>query len=235
MSHEIRTPMNGIMGFVELLKEDDLPLEKREMYIDIISKSPDQLLAVVNDVLDISLIETGNVIVQNSEFHLNEFLNQFYSSHTTLLKKEVLFELNNSLADQDLVLETDRLKLAQILDNLISNAIKYTNKGFIKYGCKMRKDYLLFFVKDSGIGILEQNLTKVFDRFQRTKVDEIQTIGGIGLGLSICKGNVKLFDGDIWVESTYGVGSQFYFTIPAKLIKQKNILTKNQLNLEVSS
>jgi signal transduction histidine kinase len=227
MSHEIRTPMNGIMGFADLLKTKDLSQEKKEMYIDIITKSSDQLLAVVNDVLDISLIETGNVMVQNSEFHLNELLDQFYTSRITFLKKEITLHIDNSLADQDLVLHADRIKLHQVLNNLISNAIKYTNKGFVKYGCEMHEDCLLFFVKDSGIGILEEDQNKIFDRFYRTDVEETKSIGGVGLGLSICKGNVKLLGGDIWVESIHGNGSQFYFTIPASLIKQKEIAHEN--------
>lgn len=218
ISHEIRTPMNGIVGFAGLLKENNLTKNQKEMYLNIITKSSDQLLSVVNDVLDVSLIDSGNVIINNTQFHLNEFLDQIYSAHGTILRKDISLQLNNTLSGFAHVVFTDKVKLGQILDNLISNAIKYTPTGLIEFGCEMKEDQLLFFVKDSGIGIAPEYHEKIFDRFHRAEIEITKTIGGVGLGLAICKGNVNLLNGDIWVESNLGIGSKFYFTIPGNFV-----------------
>lgn len=218
ISHEIRTPMNGIVGFAGLLKENNLTKNQKEMYLNIITKSSDQLLSVVNDVLDVSLIDSGNVIINKTQFHLNEFLDQIYSAHGTILRKDISLQLNNTLSGFAHVVFTDKVKLGQILDNLISNAIKYTPTGLIEFGCEMKEDQLLFFVKDSGIGIAPEYHEKIFDRFHRAEIEITKTIGGVGLGLAICKGNVNLLDGDIWVESNLGIGSKFYFTIPGNFV-----------------
>ncbi len=218
ISHEIRTPMNGIVGFADLLNEDNLTIDKRKMYLDIITKSSDQLLKVVNDVLDVSLIETGNVIVNNTQFDLNEFLNQIYSSHASIPRKNLSLQLNNTLFDQVHSIFTDQVKLGQILDNLISNAIKYTPSGLIEFGCEVREDQLLFVVKDSGIGIAPEYHEKIFDRFHRTEIEITKVIGGAGLGLAICRGNAKLLGGRVWVESSLGDGSNFYLAIPCDFV-----------------
>jgi signal transduction histidine kinase/CheY-like chemotaxis protein len=221
ISHEIRTPMNGIVGFAGLLKENDLTKDQKEMYLDIITKSSDQLLNVVNDVLDVSLIDSGNVIINKTQFNLNEFLDQIYSAHGTILRKDISLQLNNTLSGLDHIVFTDKVKLRQIFDNLISNAIKYTPKGVVELGCEMKEDQLLFFVKDSGIGIAPEYHEKIFDRFHRAEVETTKTIGGAGLGLAICKGNVNLLGGNIWVESNLGDGSKFYFTIPGDFVIPK--------------
>ncbi|MFA9370093.1 MAG: ATP-binding protein [Labilibaculum antarcticum] len=218
ISHEIRTPMNGIVGFAGLLKENDLTQDEKEMYLDIITKSSGQLLNVVNDVLDVSLLDSGNVIINKTQFDLNEFLDQIYSVHGTILSKDILLQLNNTLSGLDHIVFTDKVKLGQIFDNLISNAIKYTPKGLIEFGCEMKEDQLLFFVKDSGIGIAPKFHEKIFDRFHRAEVETTKTIGGAGLGLAICKGNVELLGGEIWVESNPGDGSKFYFTMPGEFV-----------------
>ncbi|BAX81170.1 hybrid sensor histidine kinase/response regulator [Labilibaculum antarcticum] len=218
ISHEIRTPMNGIVGFAGLLKENDLTQDEKDMYLDIITKSSDQLLNVVNDVLDVSLIDSGNVIINKTQFNLNEFMNQIYSVHGTILSKDISLQLNNTLSGLDYIVFTDKIKLGQIFDNLISNAIKYTPKGLIEFGCEMKEDQLLFFVKDSGIGIAPKYHEKIFDRFHRAEVETTKTIGGAGLGLAICKGNVELLGGEIWVESNLGDGSKFYFTMPGEFV-----------------
>ncbi len=228
ISHEIRTPMNGIVGFAGLLKENDLTKDQKEMYLDIITKSSDQLLNVVNDVLDVSLIDSGNVIINKTQFNLNEFLDQIYSAHGTILRKDISLQLNNTISGSAYVFFTDKVKLRQIFDNLISNAIKYTPKGLIEFGCEMKEDQLLFFVKDSGIGIAPEYHEKIFDRFHRAEIETTKTIGGAGLGLAICKGNVNLLGGDIWVESNLGVGANFYFTISDDPVVQKITEEKNE-------
>ncbi|MUP37784.1 hybrid sensor histidine kinase/response regulator [Labilibaculum euxinus] len=221
ISHEIRTPMNGIVGFAGLLKENDLTKDQKEMYLDIITKSSDQLLNVVNDVLDVSLIDSGNVIINKTQFNLNEFLEQIYSVHSTILRKNISLRLNNTLYSSDHIVFSDSVKLGQILDNLISNAIKYTPKGEVELGCETKENKLLFSVKDSGIGIAPEYHEKIFDRFHRAEIETTKTIGGAGLGLAICRGNVNLLGGDIWVESNLGIGSKFYFTIPGDFVVQK--------------
>ncbi|PKQ61703.1 hypothetical protein BZG02_14865 [Labilibaculum filiforme] len=221
ISHEIRTPMNGIVGFAGLLKENGLTKEQKEMYLDIITKSSDQLLIVVNDVLDISLIDSGNVTINKTQFHLNDFMEQIYSAHGTMLRDGFSLELNNTLASANHIVFTDQVKLIQVIDNLIDNAIKYTLKGAIEFGCEIKENQLLFFVKDSGIGIAPEYQDKIFDRFHRAEIETTKTIGGAGLGLSICKGNLDLLGGDIWVESKLGIGSKFFFTIPCDFVVQE--------------
>ena len=219
ISHEIRTPMNSIVGFSGLLQEDDISEEQQEKYLKILTNSSDQLLDVVNNVLDVSMIETGNIRANLVEFSLNEFLSQVHSNHSAILKEKLSLQLKNTLLKDNYVIYTDRIRIGQVLHNLISNAIKFTFEGTIVFGCEMKEDNLLFFVKDLGIGIDQRNQEKIFDRFYRAEIETSMTIGGTGLGLAICKGNVELLDGKIWVESSLGNGSQFYFTIPCRFKK----------------
>ena len=219
ISHEIRTPMNAIVGFSDLLQEDNVSREKQEKYLKILANSSDQLLKVVNDVLDVSMIETDNVKVNLTDFSLRELFSQIQSNHTTIAKESVPIKYKNTLFENDYLVYSDKIRIEQVLDNLISNAIKFTFEGAISFGCEIKEDKLLFFVKDSGIGIDSENQEKIFDRFHRAEVETTKTIGGTGLGLAICKGNVDLLGGEIWVDSELGKGSEFYFTIPCRYKK----------------
>lgn len=215
MSHEIRTPMNGILGFAELLKKPNLSGELQQKYIDIIDRSGTRMLNIINDIVDISKIEAGLMEVVIKESNLNEQLEYIY----TFFKPEVETKgmslvLNNSLSAREAVIYTDREKLYAVLTNLVKNAIKYSNKGQIEFGYKLKDRFLEFYVSDTGIGIPKDKLVSIFDRFVQVDIADSLARQGAGLGLSITKAYVEMLGGKIWVESEDGMGSTFYFTLP---------------------
>jgi PAS domain S-box-containing protein len=218
MSHEIRTPMNGILGFAELLKEPNLTGEQQQEYIRIIEKSGDRMLNIINNIVDISKIEAGLMELSITDSNINEQLQYIYTFFKPEAEaKGLTFALRNSLPAAEVVLKTDREKLYAILTNLVKNAIKYTNQGAIEFGYEKKGDFLEFYVKDSGIGIHENRLKAVFERFIQADIDDVRALQGAGLGLAITKSYVEMLLGKIWVESTVGVGSTFRFTLPYSL------------------
>lgn len=214
ISHEIRTPMNGIIGFASLLEKEELNEEQRHEFVKIIAKSSDQLLSVVNDVLDISMIQSGNIKVNKDVVNINELLDEIYSVFKQRIKPDIKFILTKGLDNKLVVVYTDVAKLRQILFNLINNAIKFTEKGYIEFGYYKASNKLKFYVEDTGIGIKKELHDKIFDRFQKADNNVMKLYDGVGLGLAICKGNIDLLNGKIGVESDEGKGSRFYFTIP---------------------
>jgi PAS domain S-box-containing protein len=215
MSHEIRTPMNGILGFAELLKEPELTGAEQERYISIIEKSGARLLDIINDIVDISKIESGQMEVRVSITNVNEMIEDIY----TFFMPEAFgkgLEINYKcpLPPDGCFLNSDREKLIAILTNLVKNAIKYTNTGTINFGYEKKEDFLKFYVKDTGIGIPEDKLEAVFERFVQVGSSSRKALKGNGLGLSISKAYVEMLGGEIWLESKLGQGSVFCFTIP---------------------
>jgi len=215
MSHEIRTPMNGILGFSELLKEEDLTPEQQQSFIDIIEKSSRRLLNTVNEIVDISKIEAGlvelNFSIQNIG-SLMDFIYDFYHTNAEASGLKLLYR--NSYTSESLNIRTDHEKLFAVLSNIIKNSLKFTKTGSIEYGCQKKGDFLEFFVKDTGIGIPKERQEAIFERFIQADISDKDAFQGSGLGLSISKAYVELFGGKIWLESIPGEGSTFYFTIP---------------------
>lgn len=214
ISHEIRTPMNSIIGFSDLLREDNLPENKRKEFLEIISYSSNQLLRIVNDLLDISLIETGNVRVSEDKVHINKMIDEIYLSFKNQIEGDISFILLKELSDDQCLIYTDENKLRQILTNLVNNAIKFTEIGYIKFGYKLKKNILEFFIEDTGIGIPHDMQDKIFNRFLKVDQNVKRLYPGVGLGLSICKGNAEVINGQIRVESSPGKGSVFFVSIP---------------------
>lgn len=215
VSHEIRTPMNAIIGFSTLLNEPDLSDEDRNQYIDIIFKSGGQLLSIINDIVDIANVESGQAKVNLTHFNLNTTLKSLNEQFSMLGKSNnVLINLKLSLSDQDSKITTDHTKLVQILSNLINNAVKFTKNGRIDFGYEVKDKFLEFHVKDSGIGISREFHARIFDRFYQVDNAVSRQYNGTGLGLSICKGYVELLGGVISVQSESGKGTKFIFTIP---------------------
>lgn len=215
MSHEIRTPMNGILGFAGLLKEPGLNSEDQQKYIQIIEKSGARMLNIINDIVDISKIESGQMELSISETNTNkqiEFIYNFFKPEVE--KRGIQFSFINSLPDNEAIIKTDREKIYAILSNLVKNAIKFTKKGFIEIGYNKIDDYLEFFVKDSGEGIPDEKQQIIFERFRQSSESITRNYEGAGLGLSIAKGYIEMLGGKIWVESEFGIGSVFHFTIP---------------------
>jgi PAS domain S-box-containing protein len=215
VSHEIRTPMNAIIGFSTLLNEPDLSETDRHQYIDIIFQSGGQLLSIINDIVDIANVESGQAKVNLSEFNLNSALKSLNEQFRINGKQNnVSINLKTSIPDEDSGIITDNTKLVQILSNLINNAIKFTKNGQINFGYVLKDKFLEFRVKDTGIGIPPEHHSKIFDRFYQVDSAVSRQYSGTGLGLSICKGYVELLGGTITVESESGRGTLFVFTIP---------------------
>jgi PAS domain S-box-containing protein len=215
MSHEIRTPMNGIIGFSNMLINENISDDKRKSFAKIIIESSQQLLTIVNDILDISKIETGQVNVHEQIFNLNDVildLFSFYKPKAT--EKGISLLPQKGLNNHESLVKTDKAKLQQILNNLLSNAMKFTHKGHVKFGYTLINDHLEFFVEDSGIGIPANLHDKVFERFRQADETMNRQYGGTGLGLSISKNLIELMGGAIWLESNEGKGTTFVFKIP---------------------
>ncbi len=215
MSHEIRTPMNGILGFTELLKEKDLSSDIQQEYINIIEKSGKRMLNIINDIISISKIESGQIEITTSETNINElfdYLTTFFKPEAK--HKQISLFSSKALPPNESFIKTDREKLYAILTNLVKNAIKFTSNGSIELGCEKKEGYLEFFVKDSGLGISDSQKNIIFERFRQANDTISRTHEGSGLGLAISKAYVEMQGGHIWVESKEGVGSSFYFTLP---------------------
>lgn len=223
MSHEIRTPMNAIMGFSDLLLQSSDDKPKLKTYTDIISIRCNDLLDIINDILDISKIESGQLPVNIEESDLNELFTDIYSFfkeyQKRINKQHIRFRLQALCTAQENMVLTDKVKLKQIFINLISNAFKFTDEGFIEGGCQLDEGNMLFYVTDTGIGIPADKHQFIFDRFTQLNQGGKKNIGGTGLGLSIVKALVNLLGGKIYLESEPGRGSTFYFTIPYKPVK----------------
>jgi len=221
MSHEIRTPMNAIMGFSSLLFDSANDKSKLKDYTDIISQRCDDLLDIINDILDISKIESGLLPVNFEESNLNELFNElnlFFSEYQKRIgKQQIKFSLHAFCLQEQYIIITDRVKLKQIFINLITNAFKFTDYGKIEYGCKFDENHnLLFFVSDSGVGIPLDKQQFIFERFAQLQQVTRKNTGGTGLGLPIVKALVGLLGGQVFLESEPLKGSTFSFTIPCQ-------------------
>ncbi|MEN0047378.1 MAG: ATP-binding protein [Bacteroidota bacterium] len=214
MSHEIRTPMNSIIGFSEHINQDTVEEKEIRKYAAIINESSQQLLRIVNDILDISKIETGQVDVNYTSVNITAFLNKLYELFKVIAEeKDLELKLHSNISEEEVAILTDVIKLRQILINFLSNAIKYTSKGVIELGCQLQADYVIFHVKDQGRGIATEHQEAIFERFHQIG-DENDTETGTGLGLAISKGFAELLGGKISVSSTEGEGSTFYLELP---------------------
>jgi signal transduction histidine kinase len=246
MSHEIRTPMNGILGFADLLQEQELTGEEQQEYISINKKSGERMLNIINDLIDISKVESGQMEISISETNVNElieYIHAFFKPEVERKGMQIFFQ--SSLPAKKVVIKTDREKVYAILTNLVKNAIKYSDKGTIELGYNLKPTSstsslpggsagepvesaeLVFFVKDTGIGISKEKLETIFDRFVQVDLTNKRTVQGAGLGLAIAKAYVKMLGGKIGVESELGKGSTFYFTLSYNVGSEEIIAIKN--------
>jgi signal transduction histidine kinase/CheY-like chemotaxis protein len=234
MSHEIRTPMNAIIGLSELLKIKDIDDDKKEEYLDVILNKSQLLLKLINDVLDIAKIEANEINISQDNCNINKIfkdLNDTYAKDTEQKNTEFKCKCIN----KDIIVITDEYRIKQIFYNLISNAIKFTEKGIIEISLSIEtindKEMLEFCVSDTGIGIPKDKIEVIFERFRQINETDSKDFGGTGLGLAISKKLVNILGGEIWVESKINTGSNFYFTIPFTKSEENKIAEYKQLNL----
>ena len=215
MSHEIRTPLNGILVFSNLLNEPDLTKENKEEYIEIINSNGQQLLTIINDILDISKIEAGQILISIEAVNINELMNGLlYQFRNQAEFKNLVLTLNPDNLEEKIVAYTDAYRLRQVFYNLLSNAIKFTPEGNVEFGLIQKGSLMEFYVKDSGIGIATNDQSIIFAPFRKVENALTVTYGGTGLGLPISKALVEKLGGTITVISEPGKGSTFIFTIP---------------------
>ena len=221
MSHEIRTPMNGIIGFANLLRDPGLSEEQKDTYLKHIDHSSRQLLHIIDDIIDISKIESGQLKISNKPTRINSIMDEIYSSYFHRIRgdepgqKKVSFNLEKGEKSADFTMMTDPYRLKQIFNNLINNAIKFTREGHITFGYANRENrYIEFYVKDSGIGIPDDKKDFIFSRFGQVSSKKEYQPSGTGLGLPISRNLVKLMGGEMWMESKEGKGTTFFFTLP---------------------
>ncbi len=231
MSHEIRTPMNGIIGFSELLGDTDLPQDERKEYIDIINKSCYKLISIINDIIDISKIEAGVIEINNINTNVNQVLaelDMFFKPQAA--EKKITLHHKNNLSDKQCTIYTDEVKLNQILTNLINNAIKFTDKGKVEFGCVLKNNFIEFYINDTGIGLSKKQKEIIFQPFRQVETIATNNMGGTGLGLFISKAFINKMGGKIWLDTKPKQGATFYFTIPYKPveIKKKTAYRKNE-------
>jgi signal transduction histidine kinase len=217
MSHEIRTPMNAILGFSGLLNNPDLTSAETEQYNRLIQMSGEQLMCIIDDIIDISRIERNQMTLKYTPFPVYSNMKEIariQQNRITSLEKDLTLKLDVPTELREIVIETDEFRFKQIMNNLVGNAIKYTEKGNITIGCRLpvNNSYIEFFVKDTGRGIPGESIEKIFDRF--TQAENATFKEGTGLGLSITRGLLNLLGGNIHVESETGKGSNFIFTLP---------------------
>ncbi len=216
MSHEIRTPMNGILGFASILREAENEEEFNE-FIDAIINSGEHLLNLINDIIDLSKIEAGILQIEKSKFELNRLTKEIYdmfSIDSNVVSKKIKFSYTDGLPNDDCMIYTDRMRLKQIMINVVNNACKYTDHGSIEFYYAIKNGSLEFTVKDTGIGIHDDLKESIFNRFMQVSLSRTAGRNSTGLGLAITKTYLNLMGGNISVKSQLGVGSEFTFELP---------------------
>lgn len=214
ISHEIRTPVNGIMGFIDIILDKETTEDEKSQYTGLIRKMSTQLLSIMNDLIEISKIESNQIIIRKSDFRIAQCLKTVYDQHQKNAEKSgnTLVLFNNTSENE--MLNNDEGYIKQIFSYLIDNALKFTNKGIVEFGCKSEEGNIRFYVKDNGIGIHPRNHKLIFERFRQIEDSLTRKYSGSGLGLSISKALVELLGGSISLISEEGVGSEFYFLLP---------------------
>ena len=221
LSHEIRTPLNGIIGFTDLLKTGNIAGDKTKRYYDIILDRSEYLLSVIDNLIDLSVIQTSQVELNMNKFNYSELLQDIYKESGSVYKSfldETKIKLSIEIKDniKDEVIVSDKTKVEKILKNLIKNALNFTEKGFVKMGCERKNHHIVFYVKDSGLGIPEKDQNLIFRKFIRLDDPERKKLGGIGIGLAICKAYSESLGGKLEFNSKSGKGTEFYLRLPIK-------------------
>ena len=213
LSHEIRTPLNSIIGFSDLITSEDTTEDERKLYNNIIQSNSNDLLALIEDVVDLSLIESDQVNLVKTEFDLNELLDSIYTEYIKVHKIDKQLTITYDRLETSVKLFSDQLRVKQIIKNLLNNALKYTSKGNIHFGFLPSGNSITFFISDTGKGIKHEDLQVIFNRFMKLE-SKSELYRGVGIGLHLSKRIANMLGGDLWVTSTFGKGSTFYFSLP---------------------
>lgn len=216
MSHEIRTPLNAIVGFSSLISDAELNEKDRQMFEKQIQNNSDYLLNLIEDIIDVSKIESNQLNINIKEVNVLPIMKKIVHSFKYSMSENKNVQVFIKPDIPEIIIKIDKVRFEQIIRNLLSNAIKFTDKGIIELGCKTEVDNYIFFVKDTGIGIHIEHQKMIFERFMKIENSKQQFHRGTGIGLFLTKQLVDLFGGRIWVESEIGIGSIFYFSIPRK-------------------
>ncbi len=229
MSHEIRTPMNSIIGFSNLLTTDTIPMEQKMEFIKYIQSSGRILLNLIDDIIDIAKIEAGEIKIKHGQCEpkkiIIELIKTFEGYKSTIGKVDI--EIIIKLPKDDIVFRTDPFRLRQIITNLVSNAIKFTEKGSVTIECSIKNDrFIEFSINDTGIGMTKEEMNVIFSRFKRTSNSEEKNISGTGLGLTISKNLVELLGGQMWVSSVPEEGTRFWFQLPYTRILDSSVISQ---------
>lgn len=233
ISHEIRTPMNAILGFSSLLNDQQLPGNKREEYMDHINQSSVKLLNMVDAMIDISLIEGGQLKISLEECRVNLLLKDIYHNFNIDRhrsgRNHIALLINLPIKEDDFLIYTDQFRLHQVITNLLTNAFLYTDKGIIEFGYNLESenDRITFFITDSGKGALKEKSKVILESLEKNNNNNQKIDGGLGLGLTLSKGIIKLMGGKIWVEENVFHGSTFKFSLPYKIVRE---MGSQQLN-----
>ncbi|MHA7109471.1 sensor histidine kinase [Sunxiuqinia elliptica] len=219
MSHEIRTPLNGILGFSNLISEENVPVEQKQLYLKQINSNGKLLLKIINDIIEVSKIQENQLAINYEQVDLPLLLDNFLKAYTlngnAFKKKGLELRVLNRLDSESLIIETDPSRLLQVLVNLMDNAIKYTAEGWIAIGYRLENAEVQIWVEDTGSGIAPENQQIIFERFKQTSTSK-KTGAGFGLGLSISKGIIEALQGSIQLNSKLGNGSRFLIKLPLK-------------------
>lgn len=214
MSFEIRTPMNAIVGFAAMLKNSDLTEEDKSEFVDIINQNCASLMVLINDIMDISKIESNQISINKAPFAVHAVFEELENYYRLNNIKNIEIKYIRSQGNESVVVQNDLVRFRQVLTNLLSNAYRFTEEGYIKFGFEVYHNEVEFYVSDTGIGIKQDNFDKIFDYLQKVKEQDLFFQGGSGLGLPISRKLVELMGGRIWLQSKEGEGSTFFFTVP---------------------
>ncbi len=229
MSHEILTPLNSIIGFSELLQDNDFDDQQKKEFLSHVIDNGNSLLSIVSDIMDISKIESRQIELRKTPVSVNQFLSRLIERSEFLPEKKDL-RIRIDINSEDCIIITDKERLNQVFNNLISNAVKFTDQGYIQVGYRNEGDIVTFYVKDTGIGIPEEFHEIIFERFRQIETEKNRKYRGNGLGLAIAGSLVEMMGGKIWLDSSPGKGSVFYFSIPCNPVTDDNLQDRKSVH-----
>jgi two-component system, sensor histidine kinase and response regulator len=222
ISHEIRTPLNGIIGFAHLMADESVSTEEKTMYAEIIQESSTRLINTITSFIDISLLNSGNIEISESDFLPEVLLFEIFDKYKSDFSvKNIHFQYDTSNIPENLMISADENLVGKVLEKLVENALKFTSEGQVITGADLENNEIVFFVKDTGVGISDEFKNRIFKGFNQENEELTRGFEGVGLGLGISKGLVDLMGGNIWYNSTKGKGSEFYFSIPLKIVNSE--------------